>query len=161
MVYCPKCGTPVSGNFCPQCGTPVSSAAPPGGGPGYPPQTPPPAPGAAGLSENAAAALSYLLGFITGIVFLAIAPYNQMRTVRFHAFQSIFFSVAVFAISIGLGIVSMIFFAVSFWLGSLISLLQAALGLAVFVLWLYLMWKAYQGQKVVLPVIGPLAEKQA
>ncbi len=160
MAYCPNCGTPVSGNFCPQCGTPVAGAAPPAaGGPAYQPQTPPPV--AAGLSQNAAAALSYLLGFITGIVFLAIAPYNQMRTVRFHAFQSIFFSLAVFAISIGLAIVSFIFFAFSFWLGSLISLMQTALGLAVFVLWLYLMWKAYQGQKVVLPIIGPLAEKQA
>lgn len=161
MAYCTNCGAVVTGNFCTQCGTPVAGGAPPAGGPASQPQTPPPATGAAGLSENAAAALTYLLGFITGIVFLAIAPYNQMRAVRFHAFQSIFFSVAMFAIAIGLSIVSMMFFAVSFWLGSLFALLQSALGLAVFVLWLYLMWTAYQGRKVVLPVIGPLAEKQA
>lgn len=161
MAYCTNCGAAVSGNFCSQCGTPVPGAAGPGGEPAWQPQTPPPAPGAAGLSENAAAALSYLLGFITGIVFLAVAPYNQMRTVRFHAFQSIFFSVAVFVIAIGLSIAATIFFVVSFWLGTLFSLLQGALGLAVFVLWLYLMWKAFQGEKVVLPVIGPMAEKHA
>jgi uncharacterized membrane protein len=102
-----------------------------------------------------------LLWFITGIVFLAIAPYNQIRTVRFHAFQSIFFSVGLFAIAIGLGILSVIFYAMSFWLGMLFGLLQSVFGLAMFVLWLYLMWKAYQGQKVVLPIVGPLAERQA
>jgi uncharacterized membrane protein len=30
-----------------------------------------------------------------------------------------------------------------------------------FLAWLFLMWKAYQGQKVVLPVVGPMAEQQA
>jgi uncharacterized membrane protein len=156
MPFCRNCGAPVDGQFCPQCGTPVAGAAAPSG-------SPPPSPpaGAVGLSDNAASALCYLLGFITGIVFLAIAPYNQNRTVRFHAFQSIFFSVGLFAIAIGLGILSVIFFAVSFWLGTLFSLLQTLLGLAVFLLWLYLMWKAYQGQRVVLPVVGPMAERQA
>jgi uncharacterized membrane protein len=27
--------------------------------------------------------------------------------------------------------------------------------------WIYLMYKAYNNQRVVLPIIGPLAEKQA
>jgi hypothetical protein len=103
MPFCRNCGAPVEGQFCPQCGTPVAGAAAPSGSP------PPPPAAAAGLSENAASALCYLLGFITGIVFLAIAPYNQIRTVRFHAFQSIFFSVGLFAIAIGLGILSVIF----------------------------------------------------
>jgi uncharacterized membrane protein len=155
MPFCRNCGAPVVGQFCPQCGTPVAGAAAPSGSP------PPPPAAAAGLSENAASALCYLLGFITGIVFLAIAPYNQIRTVRFHAFQSIFFSVGLFAIAIGLGILSVIFYAMSFWLGMLFGLLQSVFGLAMFVLWLYLMWKAYQGQKVVLPIVGPLAERQA
>jgi uncharacterized membrane protein len=33
--------------------------------------------------------------------------------------------------------------------------------LGFFVLWLVLIIKAYQDQKLVLPIIGPLAEKQA
>jgi len=102
-----------------------------------------------------------LLGFITGIIFLALAPYNQSRPVRFHAFQSIFLSVAVIVIGIGLGIISMLLLAISFWLGTLWGLLQMLYGLAVFVLWLYMMLKSYQGHKVVLPIVGPLAEKQA
>ncbi len=159
MPFCKNCGASVEGQFCSQCGTPVESA--PGTGPGGQPAAPPPGVGAAGLSENAAAALSYLLGFITGIIFLAIAPYNQNRTVRFHAFQSIFFSIALLAISIGLGILSTILFAISFWLGTAFGLLQMLFGLAVFILWLYLIWKSYQGQRLMLPVIGELAAAKA
>jgi len=108
-----------------------------------------------------AAALCYLLGFITGIIFLVIEPYNRNKTVRFHAFQSIFVSIGVFVISVAIGILAMMFYAISFWLGSLVGMLQLVLGLGFFILWLYLMWKAYQNDRVVLPVVGPLAEKQA
>ncbi|MEK7407569.1 MAG: hypothetical protein AAB225_21025 [Acidobacteriota bacterium] len=108
-----------------------------------------------------AAALCYLAGFITGIIFLVVAPYNQNKAVRFHAFQSIFFSVGMVILSIALTIFSTIMFAISFWLGSLLGLTYMVLWLAILVLWLYLMWKAYQGQKVMLPVIGELAQKQA
>ncbi len=108
-----------------------------------------------------AAALCYLLGFITGIIFLVIEPYNRNKTVRFHAFQSIFVSIGVFVISVAIGILAMMFYAISFWLGSLVGMLQLVLGLGFFILWLYLMWKAYQNERVVLPVVGPLAEKQA
>ncbi|HEU0141096.1 MAG: hypothetical protein KJZ78_13990 [Bryobacteraceae bacterium] len=108
-----------------------------------------------------AAALCYLLGFITGIIFLVIEPYNRNKTVRFHAFQSIFVSIGVFVISVAIGILAMMFYAISFWLGSLVGMLQLVLGLGFFILWLYMMWKAYQNERVVLPVVGPLAEKQA
>ena len=97
------------------------------------------------------------MGFITGILFLVLAPYNQNRNVRFHAFQSIFFSAA----SIGLGFVFMfvslltggwsLFLLPVFWL----------IRLGLFVLWLVLIIKTYQNQKLVLPIIGPMAEQQA
>ena len=48
---------------------------------------------APGLEENLACALCYALGLLTGIVFLVLAPYNQNKLIRFHAFQSIFFHV--------------------------------------------------------------------
>ncbi len=161
MPFCKNCGSPVEGQFCAKCGTPLAESGAPST-PGQPPVQTPASPAAAGgLTENIASALCYLLGFLTGIIFLVLAPYNQIRTVRFHAFQSIFLSVAVFVISIALGIVSTIFFAVSFWLGTLFGLVQLLFGLAVFLLWLYMMWKSYQNEKVVLPVVGPLAEKQA
>lgn len=159
MPFCKSCGSPVDGPFCAKCGAPTAQASSSPGGNAAAPR--PAAQTTEGLADNAASALAYLLGFLTGIIFLVIAPYNQNKTVRFHAFQSIFLSAALFAISIALTIVSSIFFAISFWLGSLFAMVHLVFALFIFVLWLYMMWKAYQGQKVKLPVIGDLAEKQA
>ena len=83
-----------------------------------------------------------------------LAPYNQNRKIRFHAFQSIFFHVAFIAVWIVILMVA----AVS---GGLLIFVSPLIWLAFFVLWLVLIIKAYQDQKFVLPVIGPLAEKQA
>jgi uncharacterized membrane protein len=44
---------------------------------------------------------------------------------------------------------------------ALTLLLSMLLSLASLLIWLFMMWKTYQGEKVVLPVVGPLAEKQA
>ena len=46
------------------------------------------------MTDNVASALCYLLGLITGIIFLVLTPYNRNPVVRFHAFQSIFLNVA-------------------------------------------------------------------
>jgi len=163
MTFCRNCGAPVEGQFCGKCG--ASMAAPTGGAPGPAPggqvPPPPPPPATSGLTDNVASALCYLAGFITGIIFLVLAPYNQNKTVRFHAFQSIFLNVAVIVVAIALSVLSAIMFAISWALGSLVSLIHLVFGLAVFLVWLYMMWKAYQNEKVVLPIIGPLAEKQA
>ena len=105
--------------------------------------------------------MCYLLGFITGILFLVLEPYNRNKTVRFHAFQSIFLNVAWFALWIVIHILFGILATITGGLILVLSPLLLLVGLAFFALWLYLMWKAYQNQKVVLPVIGPLAEKQA
>jgi uncharacterized membrane protein len=43
----------------------------------------------------------------------------------------------------------------------LISLVNWVVMLGIFILWVLLMVKAYQNQKLVLPIIGQLAEKQA
>jgi uncharacterized membrane protein len=105
----------------------------------------------AGLSQNAASALCYLLGFITGIVFLVWAPYNQNRAIKFHAWQSIFLHVAFIALNIILP-------AISHFIGFvLISLVD----LAGFILWLYLLFSVYNGKTIRLPFIGDLAAKQA
>jgi uncharacterized membrane protein len=156
MPFCPNCGAPVEGRFCAKCGTPTEDA---GAGRGAAP--PPQGPAAGGLTENAASALCYLLGFITGILFLVLEPYNRNKTVRFHAFQSIFLNVAWFALWIVIHILFGILATITGGLILVLSPLLLLVGLAFFALWLYLMWKAYQNQKVVLPVIGPLAEKQA
>jgi uncharacterized membrane protein len=132
----------------------VDAAAPPAGAaPGG--AAPQPAPVATGLSDNAAAALCYVLGLITGILFLVLAPYNQNKTIRFHAFQSIFLNVAWIVFWM---VINIVFGALHMW--SLLFL-SPLVGLVFFILWIYMMISAYQGKMVVLPVIGPIAQGQA
>lgn len=107
-----------------------------------------------GLSKNLVAVLCYLLGVVGGVLFLLIAPYNQDKDIRFHAFQSIFLTIAWVVLSVVFGVVASGPLYTLNFLWPLISL--AGLGL-----WLFLMFKAYQGERIVLPVIGPLAEQQA
>ena len=107
---------------------------------------------------NVIAALTYLLGFVTGIIFLYLEPYNQDEFIRFHARQSIGFSVAWFAI----GVVFGVFIAVlPHGLGALLNFILTVIDIALAVFWVVLMYKAYNKEKFVLPFIGPLAEKQA
>lgn len=142
MPFCATCGSQVSGSFCPNCGNALGAAAP----------APPMQVQAAGLTDNVASALCYLLGLITGILFLVLAPYNQNPSIRFHAFQSIFLNVAAFVASIVLNVA---FDVLHLWaLAPLISL-------AFLALFVYMLVMAYQGKTIVLPVIGPLAQQQA
>ena len=123
---------------------------------------PPPATADGGLTENVAAALCYFLGLITGILFLVLEPYSRSKTIRFHAFQSIFLNVAMIVVMIALTIVFSILRAIlPFGMWFLFSLIDLVIWLGFMVLWLFLMFKAYQNQKLVIPIIGQLAEKQA
>ena len=108
-----------------------------------------------------ACALCYLLGLLTGVLFLVLEPYNKNRLIRFHAFQSIFLHLGSIVVFIGLMIFMGILHFIPF-LGAILSLmLYPIVGLGFFILWLMLMYKAYNRERWVLPVIGPLAEKQA
>lgn len=165
MAFCPNCGAQATGTFCPNCGAAITGAGPvggpppgatPGAGAGYAP--PPQAVQAGGLSTNAASALCYLLGLVTGVIFLVIAPYNQNKTVRFHAFQSIFFNLGIIVFYIVWGFIAFFLAIITHGIG---FLLYPLFGLAVFVLWLYLMFSAYSNKMVKLPLIGDLAAKQA
>jgi uncharacterized membrane protein len=108
------------------------------------------------MQDNVAAALCYVLGFVTGIIMLVMEPYSRNRSIRFHAFQSIFLSVAVIAADIVLRIV---LYPILPW--SLFYPLSSLFGLACLAVWLYTIIWAYQAKTLVLPVIGPLAQKQA
>lgn len=156
MAFCASCGAQVEGKFCAKCGTPVGAAVPPPGATagGAAPQPAPAAP-ATGMTDNAASALCYVLGLITGILFLVLAPYNQNKLIRFHAFQSIFLNIA--------WIVFWMVFNIVFAAIHMFSLLflSPLIGLAFFVLWIYMIISAYQGKTVVLPIIGPIAQGQA
>jgi uncharacterized membrane protein len=153
MAFCASCGAEVQGKFCAKCGAPFG--APAGG---------PPPPGlstAAGIEENVAAALCYLVGVLTGVLFLVLEPYNRNPVIRFHAFQSIFAWIAAVVIGMVLSTVSYIFVAVPFIGWIIYILLWTAFSLGVLGLWLFLMYKAYNKERLVLPVIGEWAEKQA
>ncbi len=115
----------------------------------------------AGMEENMASALCYFFGWLTGVLFLVLEPYNKNRTIRFHAFQSIFFNVGAFVLWIVVFILTSILHFIPV-LGTIIALLlYTVMGFGFFGFWLFLMYKAYNKEKFVIPIIGPMAEKQA
>jgi uncharacterized membrane protein len=100
-----------------------------------------------GLDENIGGLLCYVGVFVTGILFLIIEKENQF--IRFHALQSTFVWILFFA-------VNMVFSFIPF-IGWLINFLLAPVGL---ILWLLLMYKAFQGERFKLPIIGDMVEQQ-
>lgn len=99
-----------------------------------------------GIQANVAGLLSYLLGFISGIVFLVIEKENKF--VRFHAMQSTITSGALFVLQMVLAYIPFL------------VMLSPIVGLLGIALWIILMIKAYQGEMFKLPVIGDIAEKK-
>jgi uncharacterized membrane protein len=98
-----------------------------------------------GFDANVAAALSYLVGFVTGIIFLVVEKEN--RFVRFHAMQSTLLFVGIVLIDILLQVVPI--------LGALVVVFVVIPLSAI--LWLLLMFKAYQGEDFKLPLVGQMA----
>jgi len=116
---------------------------------GYQPQPPgyQPQPASSGLSENVASGLSYVFGWLTGLIFYLI---DKRPEVRFHAMQSIVFAVVAM-------LVGWIRLATSGFLSGLLWLVS----LVFFFTWIFLMIQAFQGKHFKLPVIGDFAEQQA
>jgi len=98
-----------------------------------------------GIQPNVAALLSYVAGFITGLIFFVIEKEN--RFVKFHAMQSIILFAASFALQM-----------ICVFLPIFIFLIPI-LNIAVLILWIILMVKAYNGEYFKLPIIGDFAEK--
>jgi uncharacterized membrane protein len=147
MAFCSSCGSEVAGNaaFGPKCGksTGAASAA---GATGAAPATA--AAPVAGLQDNVAGLLCYFL--IPAIIFLVMEPYNRNKFIRFHAFQGIFYHITWFVVAIAAGMIPVLNFV-----------LWPLANLALFIGWIICMIKAFQNQMFKLPVIGPIAEKQA
>ena len=142
-MFCSKCGAENSdaSGFCTKCGAPIGSA-----------RKASPAGAGTGLEPNIAGLLSYVLGWITGIVFFLIEKEDDY--VRFHAMQSIVVFGAFTVVQIGISILSFIPYV---WILS--SIVSGLLGLTAFILWIILMVKAYQGERYKVPYAGDLAEK--
>ncbi|MFC2056709.1 DUF4870 domain-containing protein [Chloroflexota bacterium] len=101
-----------------------------------------------GLSENVAGLLCYVLGWISGVVFILIEPENKF--VRFHAIQSIM----VF------GVLSVAGFILG-WIPVIGGFFSGVISVLGFILWIVLMVKAVQGTKYKLPWAGDFAEKRS
>ena len=116
--------------------------------------TPPPLPSnppdrsSTGLDANIAGALAYLLGFLSGIAFLVLE--KDSRFVKFHAVQSII-------VSVGWIVGQVLFTAIPVIGWFLLLPIWWVVG---FVLWVFLMFKAFQGERYKLPFVGDLAEQQ-
>lgn len=157
MAFCAQCGSQVDGKFCAKCGAPIDAGA------GSTSTNVPPPPSAnpgIGMDENLAAALCYIP--IVGLIFLLVEPYSKNKAIRFHALQSVFFCVAWIVIAIVLGVFNGILLVAmpapvwSLWMG-----ITRLVELAFFVALVIMAVRAYQGQRFVMPIIGPMAEKQA
>jgi len=111
-----------------------------------------------GLDANIAGALSYFFGLLSGAVFFAIE--TDSRFVKFHAMQSMLASVAAIVIWIVYMVLAsiLVYIPVLGWLVML--LLWAGLALGMLGVWLFSMFKAFQGERFKLPFIGEVAEKQ-
>ena len=98
-----------------------------------------------GFNANVAAALSYLIGFVSGLIFLLVEKDNKF--VRFHAMQSTLFFIGIVIIDVVLQVIPI--------LGALVVIFLLIPLSAV--VWLLMMYKAYQGEDYKLPLVGQWA----
>ena len=100
------------------------------------------------------AALSYFLGFVTGIVVLMVEP--QDKFIRFHAMQSTLSTGTLFILNIILGLVFS-----RFGIFSVISTFSGlVIWVAVFAFCVLGFFRAKQGRAYKLPYFGKWAEKK-
>ncbi len=161
MTFCAKCGATLTEGsaFCGGCGNPATNANAVAV-PGAQVITASPTVNGSGLTSNVAAALAYVLGLITGIIFLVLDPYKRDRFVHFHAMQSVLFCVAAIVFSIAWSILVNIMISISGWTAVALTPIGLVISLGFFLFWLFLMYQAYSRREFRIPVIGSIAAKQ-
>jgi len=110
-----------------------------------------------GFSDNAIGAIAYIT-FVPAVAFLVLRPYNKSSYVRFHAWQSILLSCAFYVVATVLGLVFGWFFATAGYSYLTVTWIVWACW---FLLWIFCAIKALNGKRIMLPILGALAEKQA
>jgi uncharacterized membrane protein len=153
-MFCPKCGTenPDDAKFCSKCGAGLGATSAPAG----------PSETGTGLSPNVAGLLCYLVGWITGIVFVVIE--KKSTFVKFHAWQSIMTFGILTVVQIIISMLAALIWT-PFAVVSGLWMFLHVLGILVWVLsvglWIALMVLAYSGKMWKLPGVGNWAERQA
>lgn len=149
VTSCPNCAAqmPAAAAFCPGCGHPMHAE--------------PRAQGTVGaLPETVAGGLAYIT-FIPAIVFLALEPYNKNRFLRFHSVQCLLLWAAATLVGIALKLASVVLFIIPVLGPLLVLLVSVVVALAVAVIWLVLVVKAFQGEMFRLPLLGDFAAQYA
>ena len=159
MPFCKACGQDTgNASFCPKCGAPQGAA--PAGAPAPAVAAPAVASGTEGMEENVAGLLCYLVGWVTGLIFLLI---DKRHFVKFHGAQSIALSISFFVVWVAFWIVTMILGMITamlhFPIGFLMAFLFPVVILAFFVMFIFCMYKAYNHEMFKLPIIGNMVEK--
>jgi uncharacterized membrane protein len=136
---------PGTAAFCPGCGRSMQAA--------------PRAHGIIGvLSERIAGGFAYFT-FVPAILFLVLEPYKKNCFVRFHSVQCLLLGGAAILLAIALKLASVVLFLIPVLGPLLVWLVSAVVGLAVAVIWLVLVIKAFQGEMFKIPLLGDVAEQ--
>jgi uncharacterized membrane protein len=148
-LSCPDCAArmPETSAFCPSCGRtmaqPISTDRPVGR-----------------FADRLAGALAYLT-FIPAIVFLARAPYNRNRFVRYHSTQCLLLWVAMLAAAALVRVIALLLALIPVAGPLLAVVISVITAVAAFLVWTVLVVKALQGEMFRLPGLGELAERNA
>lgn len=118
-----------------------------------------------GLDENIAALLSYIFGWVTGLIFFLIE--KDSRLVRFHAMQSILLNVLLVILWFVVWIVTVVLWVAAAAIGDVVGAIVSILSTLIFVVFgvaaliavILCLVKAFQGQYFKLPIIGNFAER--
>ena len=118
-----------------------------------------------GLDENIAALLSYVFGWVSGLVFFLIE--KDSRLVRFHVMQSLLFNVLIGVVITVMWVLFFVLLLVVSQISDVLSgifslvatLLWIAISIGILIAWIMCLIKAYNRQYFKLPIIGNFAEK--
>jgi uncharacterized membrane protein len=132
-VRCPHCGAVFAADaeLCPDCKWPMTPLSP---------------------AERAAAVIAYLPLLPAGVILL-LPAFRNNRFVRFHAWQSILLWVVFFILFGGTILLS------NFVTPMAVLLFGILVSLAMLFLWIVLSLKAWQGERLELPLFGELATR--
>jgi len=118
-----------------------------------------------GLDENIAALLSYVFGWVSGLIFFLIE--KDSRLVRFHAMQSLLFNILIAVVSVVLWVLLVVLLLIGSQISGVISTLVSLVGtlvwialvVGILIAWILCLVKAFNSQYYKLPIIGNFAEK--